>query len=85
MLVGNKADLQGERVVQEREGQALANKYELPFMEVSAKSGLNVVQAFMRMGELLVDEYLPNRVVERSRYSLSSTANSALKEEKKNC
>lgn len=54
-------------------------------MEVSAKTGLNVAQAFMKMGELLVDEYLPNRVVERYRYSLSSNAPSTLKEEKKNC
>ena len=31
MLVANKLDLAEERVVEEREGQALANKYVMPF------------------------------------------------------
>lgn len=39
MLVANKSDLSEDRVVMEREGQALANKYNIPFMEISAKSG----------------------------------------------
>lgn len=32
VLAGNKSDLGGERVVQFREGQALANKHDIPFM-----------------------------------------------------
>ena len=39
MLVANKLDLSDERTVEEREGQALANKYDIPFHEVSAKNG----------------------------------------------
>ena len=39
MLVGNKLDLDKERIVQQREGSALANKYDIPFIEVSAKTG----------------------------------------------
>lgn len=55
MLVGNKLDLESERVVQEREGQALANKFDIPFMEVSAKTGENINNVFMKIGELLID------------------------------
>ena len=85
MLVGNKLDLSSDRVVQHREGQALANKHDIPFMEVSAKTGENVNDVFVRIGELLLDEYLPNRVVERHRYSLCSNASLSLKNEKKAC
>jgi GTPase SAR1 family protein len=55
MLVGNKLDLANERVVQYREGQALANKYDIPFMEVSAKTGENITDVFVKIGELLID------------------------------
>jgi hypothetical protein len=54
-------------------------------MEVSAKTGENVANAFMKMGELLLEEYLPNRVTERHRYSLTSNYSSISKQQKKNC
>jgi GTPase SAR1 family protein len=50
ILVANKLDIQEERVVQQREGQALANKYGIPFIEISAKDGENVSTMFMKMG-----------------------------------
>lgn len=55
MLIGNKLDLATDRVVQFRQGQALANKYDIPFLEVSAKTGENVTSAFIKMAELLID------------------------------
>lgn len=63
-----------DRVVEEREGQALANKHFLPFAEISAKTGENVDEVFKTVGNLLVEEYLPKRSVEKIRYSLSSTS-----------
>jgi hypothetical protein len=50
-------------VVQLREGQALANKNDIPFMEVSAKTGENVKDLFQKVGEVLLNDYLPNRIV----------------------
>jgi Ras-related protein Rab-8A len=85
MLVGNKLDLDKERIVQQREGSALAKKYDIPFMEVSAKTGENIADVFDKIGQLIVDEYVPNRVQEKPRYSLSSNHQLAIKEEKKNC
>jgi GTPase SAR1 family protein len=55
VLVANKADLQDDRLVHEREGQALANKYGIPFLEISAKTGQNVNSMFELMGEKLVE------------------------------
>lgn len=61
ILVANKLDLEEERVVEVREGEALSNKYGIPFMEISAKNGENVANMFTKVGEMLVDEYLPNK------------------------
>ncbi|CDQ73176.1 unnamed protein product [Oncorhynchus mykiss] len=46
MLLGNKADATHERVVKREEGEKLAKEFAVPFMETSAKSGLNVELAF---------------------------------------
>lgn len=42
MLVGNKSDLEDERVVGREMGQALARKWKCSFMETSAKDRANV-------------------------------------------
>ncbi|KPP68269.1 hypothetical protein Z043_113065 [Scleropages formosus] len=46
MLLGNKAEVTHERVVKREEGEKLAKEFGVPFMETSAKSGLNVELAF---------------------------------------
>lgn len=47
-LVGNKVDLESERVVSKEEGEALARENGLMFFETSAKSGAMVEAAFIR-------------------------------------
>ena len=42
ILVGNKADLSHERQVSYDDGECLANEIGIPFIEASAKTGLNV-------------------------------------------
>lgn len=46
LLVGNKCDLDGDRVIPTSQGEALAILWNIPFMETSAKSGSNVDEAF---------------------------------------
>ncbi|XP_032183202.1 ras-related protein Rab-26 isoform X3 [Mustela erminea] len=46
MLLGNKVDSAQERAVKREDGEKLAKEYGLPFMETSAKTGLNVDLAF---------------------------------------
>ncbi|XP_014206123.1 ras-related protein Rab-37-like isoform X1 [Copidosoma floridanum] len=46
MLLGNKCDCSSDRIVKKEDGQRLANEYKVPFMETSAKTGLNVDLAF---------------------------------------
>ncbi|XP_048248529.1 ras-related protein Rab-37-like isoform X8 [Haliotis cracherodii] len=47
MLLGNKADIAGERVIRREDGERLAREYGVAFMETSAKTGMNVELAFM--------------------------------------
>lgn len=42
ILVGNKCDLEDERVVGKDQGQHLANRWNCAFLETSAKSKINV-------------------------------------------
>lgn len=46
ILIGNKADLTGQRKVETAKGQALADEYGIKFYETSAKSAQNVEEAF---------------------------------------
>jgi len=46
VLSGNKCDLESERQVTTAEGQDLAKSFACPFFETSAKSRINVEEAF---------------------------------------
>lgn len=46
ILIGNKCDWEEKRQVTTEQGQALADELGIPFMEVSAKSNINVEKAF---------------------------------------
>jgi GTPase SAR1 family protein len=45
-IIGNKSDLEQDRVVSKEEGEALANKFQMKFREVSAKDDVNIQQTF---------------------------------------
>lgn len=49
MLVGNKCDLESERQVTKAEGDELAKSFTCPFMETSAKTRVNVEEAFFEL------------------------------------
>lgn len=53
MLLGNKVDPAQERVVKREDGEKLAKEYGLPYMETSAKTGLNVDLAFTAIAKEL--------------------------------
>ena len=49
ILVGNKCDLEESRQVTIDEGKELADHYNIPFLETSAKESSNVEEAFIMM------------------------------------
>lgn len=50
-LVGSKCDLKDERKVSYQQGQELAEKYGMHFLEVSAKEDINISQVFEKLTE----------------------------------
>lgn len=57
MLLGNKADRPGERVVKKEEGERLAKDHNVTFMETSAKTGMNVDLAFTAIARELTCQH----------------------------
>ena len=49
ILVGNKSDMEKQRVVSTERGQALADEFGLKFFETSAKSGAGVEESFREL------------------------------------
>lgn len=46
ILIGNKCDWEEKRAVSTEQGEALAKELGIPFLEVSAKSNINIDKAF---------------------------------------
>jgi len=55
ILVGNKCDLEGQRTVKITEAQNLAKRWNCGFIESSAKSNLNVTEAFILLVQSISD------------------------------
>lgn len=56
LLVGNKADLVEKRAVTEQEAKELADRYGLVLLETSAKTALNIEDAFKQISRQLIKE-----------------------------
>lgn len=53
ILIGNKCDWTEKRVVTEDQGRALAQELGIPFIETSAKSNINVEEAFFSLARYI--------------------------------
>jgi len=51
ILLGNKSDMQKQRLVTIEEGRELAEEFGIPFFETSAKNDFNITEAFHRMAQ----------------------------------
>ena len=58
ILVGNKIDLESERVVSIIEGEALAQKLTLTYIETSAKTGENINDAFKMLALQIIKKFI---------------------------
>ena len=60
LLVGNKSDLESSREVTTEQAQSFCQKYNMELLETSAKSGVNVLQAFEKLIGIVHDRALQN-------------------------
>ena len=56
-IAANKIDMETERKVTKQEGERLAQELGFPFMETSAKSGININETFEDLVERIDKEY----------------------------
>jgi len=73
VLVGNKSDLDDRRAVSEKEAQDYADSNGFPYFEVSAKTGQNVQEMFVKAAVSAADQPKDRRKVASS--SASGTVN----------
>jgi len=88
ILLGNKLDKEDIRIISEKEGKELADKYGIKFFETSNKTGVNVQES----GIALVNEILKNKQNEMisniSKNSISSklpSQKTSLKNDERRC
>ena len=62
ILVGNKSDMKKERQVETREGEAFAAEHDLLFTEVSALSGENIPEVFVRCAGSILTQIEMGRI-----------------------
>ena len=56
VLIGNKQDLENERVIQYDEAKKLADSWGIEYMETSAKTNFNCKEAFEKLAQKIVAE-----------------------------
>ena len=56
ILVGNKSDLDNNRVISYEKGNELAKLHQIDFFETSAFNGENIHPLFHRIGELIIED-----------------------------
>jgi small GTP-binding protein len=62
LLVGNKTDLVDDRAVSDTEAQEWAKRYNLEYLETSAKTGDNVTDAFVRLGQAILRQHKQGQI-----------------------
>ena len=57
ILVAAKADLEMDRKVTKKQGEQLADRYNLDFVETSAKDGSNIEQIFQSLTQEVIKKF----------------------------
>jgi GTPase SAR1 family protein len=86
-LIGNKVDLEEERIISKEMAEKFKNDYDLDFfMETSAKTGFNTQELFIKAARVLIDDYNDYKREKKHREKVMNKEKEILteKKEKKN-
>ncbi len=61
IFVGNKSDVEDKRKVTREEGADLAGRYNVKFIETSAKNSKNVTEAFQMLAREIKGKVMPKK------------------------
>ena len=64
VLIGNKIDLEIQRVISKEKGEEIAKKYNFPFYETSAKTGDNINESFECLIDLIIQYKEKNPIMD---------------------
>ena len=62
MILGNKCDMELKRVISKDKGEAIARDHNISFLETSAKSNINIEEAFTQLAEAILQKQTSGRV-----------------------
>jgi len=79
VLVGNKCDLEHNRVVTQEMGKSKSQSWSIPFIETSAKTNLNVHEVFDSLARQMLEKFPPQPL------DFSSTKKGATSKERRFC
>ena len=89
ILIGNKIDLENERVVKKEEGEKLAKDYEVSFMETSNQTGQNIQESVIalvsKIHEIKKKETKEETEIYNSSYKLQTKKHKNEKKKNKCC
>lgn len=61
LLIGNKVDMEDSRVITTEMLEEFANKYDMPYIETSAKAGNNVEEVFNKMANEIISKSMSGK------------------------
>ncbi|XP_061556375.1 RAB3D, member RAS oncogene family, b isoform X1 [Phycodurus eques] len=85
ILIGNKCDLEDDRLVPAEDGQRLAEDLGFQFFEASAKDNINVKQVFERLVDVICDKMNESTEGDMSLASNQRNPKDASSESRGNC
>lgn len=87
-LIGNKADLEDSRLINQEQAKKFQSDYDIDlFMETSAKTGMNSKELFVEAAKILYNDYSKYKVKKNKKNGekLKSEEETAPPQDKKGC
>ena len=85
VLIGNKCDLEDERIISKEEGLEKAEKYKTIYIETSAKEGINVGKAIEELLDKIIKKKEENKDKEKNGNNIKLDASKNIHKNRRKC